>query len=165
MLFRSRPHTADLQPRCWMNARLKDHPPIGVIATYIREVRAFPTHARRFLAASILGGVNAGVSSILLPLFLFASGTGEAELGRLRGALATVEDKHERSGRRGIVARRDVEAIGAGCPLMCDRARLRAGRRRHAHRAFGRAGGGAQDQQRENEDGDRKSTRLNSSHT
>ncbi len=66
-----------------MNARLKDHPPIGVIATYIREVRAFPTHARRFLAASILGGVNAGVSSILLPLFLLASGTGEAELGRL----------------------------------------------------------------------------------
>ena len=55
----------------------------GAIATYAREVRAFPGPARRFLAASILGGINAGVSSILLPLFLLATGTGEAELGRL----------------------------------------------------------------------------------
>jgi|GEM_PF-1077348 MFS family permease len=66
-----------------MTARSPDHAPIGVVATYAREVRAFPAPARRFLAASILGGVNAGVSSILLPLFLLATGTGEAELGRL----------------------------------------------------------------------------------
>jgi MFS family permease len=55
----------------------------AVVATYAREVRAFQAPARRFLTASILGGINAGVSSILLPLFLLATGAGEAELGRL----------------------------------------------------------------------------------
>lgn len=55
----------------------------AMVATYALEVNAFPGPARRFFAASILGGVNAGVSSILLPLFLLATGTGEAELGRL----------------------------------------------------------------------------------
>jgi MFS family permease len=60
-----------------------NHGTRGVVATYAREVREFPIPARRFLAASILGGINAGVSSILLPLFLLATGTGEAELGRL----------------------------------------------------------------------------------
>ena len=66
-----------------MKAWPSNHGARGVVATYAREVRAFPAPARRFLAASILGGINAGVSSILLPLFLLATGTGEAELGRL----------------------------------------------------------------------------------
>ncbi len=63
------------------------HPSIrgarGVAATYFREVRAFPAPARHFLAASILAGINAGVSGVLLALFLRATGAGEGDLGRL----------------------------------------------------------------------------------
>lgn len=51
--------------------------------TYAREVRSFSPVSRNFLIASSLGGINAGVSSVLLNLYILSLGNAEGYLGRL----------------------------------------------------------------------------------
>ncbi len=51
--------------------------------TYAGEVRSFSPVSRNFLVASSLGGINAGVSSVLLNLYILSLGNAEGYLGRL----------------------------------------------------------------------------------
>ncbi|MSQ43904.1 MAG: MFS transporter [Chloroflexi bacterium] len=51
--------------------------------TYAREVRSFSPISRNFLVASSLGGINAGVTSVLLNLYILSLGNAEGDLGRL----------------------------------------------------------------------------------
>lgn len=51
--------------------------------SYASEVRSFSPVSRNFLIASSLGGINAGVSSVLLNLYILSLGNAEGYLGRL----------------------------------------------------------------------------------
>jgi MFS family permease len=53
-----------------------------MLADYLAYVRAFSPNARFFLAAATLGGLNAGVASVLLNLYVLALGYDERFLGR-----------------------------------------------------------------------------------
>ncbi|MGH2350968.1 MAG: MFS transporter, partial [Chloroflexota bacterium] len=53
----------------------------GAARDYGARLRAFSPDARLFLAATVLGGINIGVSSVLLNLYIVSLGYGEAFLG------------------------------------------------------------------------------------
>ena len=50
---------------------------------YVKEVRSFSPVTRNFLVAASLGGINAGVASVLMNLYILSLGNAEGYLGQL----------------------------------------------------------------------------------